>query len=407
MKKKIIGIFVMTLLIGTFISQVSACTGFTYNDENNFFACHNDDSGDFLINLRFFPPKDDKYGMVFFEFVFPESDGTMVMVPCAGMNDQGCWFSTYGTPDLVPVNSSDKPYFSNPDCYYKDRTAALAEYCTAKSSNVFEFIDIIDDYNLVDWSFFQIFIADKTGNSAIIEGDNILYEEGNFQVVSNFLQSHPELGGYPCSRYSTALSMLDNMTEPSVEYFSNILDETHLGGTVYSMVCDLENLIIYLYFLHDYEKMIVIDVNEELEKGEHFIYIGSLFEPEGNQPPVKPESPTGNESGIPGEVLEYRTVKTSDPDGDKISYIFDWGDGNQSFWLYKSFGTIKSSYNWAEKGDYEVKVKARDIYGAESEWSDPLTVTMPKNKPYINTPFFQFLENHPYLFPLLRQLLGL
>jgi len=31
----------------------------------------------------------------------------------------------------------------------------------------------------------------------------------------------------------------------------------------------------------------------------------------------------------------------------------------------------------------------------------------PKNKPYINTPFLQFLENHPYIFPLLRQLLGL
>ena len=31
----------------------------------------------------------------------------------------------------------------------------------------------------------------------------------------------------------------------------------------------------------------------------------------------------------------------------------------------------------------------------------------PKNKPYINSPFLQFLENHPHLFPLLRQLRGL
>ena len=34
-------------------------------------------------------------------------------------------------------------------------------------------------------------------------------------------------------------------------------------------------------------------------------------------------------------------------------------------------------------------------------------ITRPKSKPYINTPFLQFLENHPHLFPLLRQLLGL
>jgi len=33
--RKILGTFIVTLLIGTFVSQVSACTGFTYNDENN------------------------------------------------------------------------------------------------------------------------------------------------------------------------------------------------------------------------------------------------------------------------------------------------------------------------------------------------------------------------------------
>ena len=47
-----------------------------------------------------------------------------------------------------------------------------------------------------------------------------------------------------------------------------------------------------------------------------------------------------------------------------------------------------------------------NIYGSESEWSDPLMVAMPKNKA-INSPFLQFLENHPFIFPLLRQLLGL
>jgi hypothetical protein len=30
------------------------------------------------------------------------------------------------------------------------------------------------------------------------------------------------------------------------------------------------------------------------------------------------------------------------------------------------------------KGDFEIKVKARDINGAESEWSDSLVVSMPR-----------------------------
>jgi hypothetical protein len=395
----------MMLLIGSVASQVSACTGFTFNDEQNVFACHNDDSGDFNINLRFFPPENDKYGMVIFEFGYPESDGTVVMAPCAGMNDQGFWFNSYGTPYLKPVNSRDKPYFSNPDCYYEDPTSALAEYCTAECSNIFEFIDIIDDYNLEEWSYFQLLVADINGNSVIVEGDDIIYKEGDFQVASNFLQSHPELGGLSRAfeRYDIAFSMLENMAEPSVEYFSDILDETHLSGTVYSMVCDLENLIIYLYFLHDYEKLVFIDLNDELAKGEHCVYIGSLFESEGNQPPAKPEPPTGNESGAPGEIIEYSIVKTSDPDRDQVSYIFDWGDGNQSVWLYNSMGAIKYSHNWSERGTYEVKVKARDIYGAESEWSDPLVVKMPKIK-HINN-FNPWLFRLIQRFPILELLL--
>ena len=36
----------------------------------------------------------------------------------------------------------------------------------------------------------------------------------------------------------------------------------------------------------------------------------------------------------------------------------------------------------------------------------PVSLTTPKNKA-INTPFLQFMENHPHLFPLLRQLLRL
>jgi hypothetical protein len=406
MKKKIIGILVIPLLIGTIVSQVSACTGFTYDDEDNVFACHNEDPGLINFNLRFFPPEDDKHGRVFFEFGVVQPDGRTVMMPWGAMNDQGYWWSSLSTPYLKPLNSTDKPDFNNPDCYYKDH---IGEYCIAECSTVVEAIDIAKDYNHNSMSTYQVFNADKTGNSAINEGDDIIYKEGNFQVVSNFLQSHPELGdeanGF--ERYDTAVSMLEEMTQPSVEYFRDICNATHLAGTVYSIICDLENQIIYIYYLHDFEKQVVIDLNEELQKGEHHIYLGSLFEPDANQPPAKPEPPKGDESGLPGEDIEYRVTKTNDPERDKISYMFDWGDGTQSPWLYKTMGTIKSPHNWTERRTYNVRVKARDQYGAESEWSDPLIVTIPKTKPFINRPLQIFLQQYPRLFSIIRQLLRL
>ncbi len=98
-----------------------------------------------------------------------------------------------------------------------------------------------------------------------------------------------------------------------------------------------------------------------------------------NTPPNKPEKPTGPTSGQPGTEYTYNT-STTDPLGDQIYYTWDWGDGNYSEWLgpYESGGSCEASYTWEEKGDYSIKVKAKDIYDLESDWSDPLPVSMPK-----------------------------
>ena len=83
-------------------------------------------------------------------------------------------------------------------------------------------------------------------------------------------------------------------------------------------------------------------------------------------------------------------------------YLFDWGDESDSGWLgpLESGEEIEASHIWTEKGSYEIKVKAKDIHGAESEWSDPLEVAMPKNKA-INPLSLRFLELFIERFPLL------
>ena len=125
-------------------------------------------------------------------------------------------------------------------------------------------------------------------------------------------------------------------------------------------------------------------------------------------PPEKPGIPDGNNSG--GVNVEYTyTVSTTDPDEDQIYYLFDWGDGNFSGWTgpYNSGEIAEMSHKWTEEGNYEIKVKAKDDHGVQSEWSDPLSVSMPKNKQYFNPLFYHFLENHPRMFPLLQRIFGL
>ena len=126
-----------------------------------------------------------------------------------------------------------------------------------------------------------------------------------------------------------------------------------------------------------------------------------------NVPPNKPNKPSGITSGKIKVVYTYST-STTDTNGDQVYYMWDWGDGTQSNWLgpYNSGITINTTHKWAAKGSYSIKVKATDINGAESSWSDPLPITMPYS---FNKPILQILEKlfqrFPYAFPILRYLL--
>jgi hypothetical protein len=87
-----------------------------------------------------------------------------------------------------------------------------------------------------------------------------------------------------------------------------------------------------------------------------------------------PAPPLGNTSGYAGVDYEY-LIKTMDVGS---FWIFDWGDGTYSNWikLGESDASISQYHSWKSPGIYEIKVKHRDIYGAESSWSPPLSVNI-------------------------------
>lgn len=124
-----------------------------------------------------------------------------------------------------------------------------------------------------------------------------------------------------------------------------------------------------------------------------------------NQPPDIPTI-TGTINGKPETEYPY-TISSTDPESDNVYYYINWSDGTDTMYIgpYFSGEEVIVNHIWAEKGTYVVKVKAWDYYQAESDWA-ALEVSMPKNRA-VNPLFLIFLEQHPHLFPLLRQLLGL
>jgi hypothetical protein len=93
-----------------------------------------------------------------------------------------------------------------------------------------------------------------------------------------------------------------------------------------------------------------------------------------NKPPNAPTKLTGPTSGTVGTSYPYVTVAT-DPNGDKVKYTYDWGDGTTyTTPLVNSGSTASISHKWSTAGTYLVKTIAIDSKGAPSVGSKTLTV---------------------------------
>jgi hypothetical protein len=123
-----------------------------------------------------------------------------------------------------------------------------------------------------------------------------------------------------------------------------------------------------------------------------------------NSKPIKPTIPSGPSNGKQGTEYEYLSSAV-DPDGDDVYYLFDWGDGEYSDWIgpLDSGEEVTVVHTWFSKGNYEIKVKAKDINGFESDWSDPLSVSMLKSK-IINKSLSNIIEKYIHLLTTLEQL---
>ena len=93
-----------------------------------------------------------------------------------------------------------------------------------------------------------------------------------------------------------------------------------------------------------------------------------------NFAPDAPAGPGGPSSGLL-ESEHIFSASVTDPDGDQVYYMWDWGN-ELSAWLgpYNSGETVNAPHTWAAFGTYSVKVKAKDPYDYESPWSSGTSI---------------------------------
>lgn len=109
------------------------------------------------------------------------------------------------------------------------------------------------------------------------------------------------------------------------------------------------------------------------------LYTGSIWIGD-NLPPATPDQPEGPTSGYINEEYIYTTNPVTDPEGYEVQYLFDWGDDEDSGWI----DIPEATHAWSDPDTYNVKVKAKDIFNEESDWSDPLQVTISEYLPELD-----------------------
>jgi lysophospholipase L1-like esterase len=101
----------------------------------------------------------------------------------------------------------------------------------------------------------------------------------------------------------------------------------------------------------------------------------------GDKPPNTPDTPIGVGVGYALSPYSYST-SANDPDGDQVKYTFDWDDGTTSVTSLVNSSTVASaSHTWNNTGIYQVKAKATDSNGLDSEWSNTISVSIVNRPP--------------------------
>ena len=267
------------------ITGVHACTNFKTKDDQTVFFGNSEDYALSQISDTFitFVPSGQiwydgsqlRYGAV----VVGYGNGTGNSWFQGGMNERGVAFDSTSVPHTEPNLHDERLPFLVPEIFCCESVSEVIEY--KKTHSVYQQEGSV-----------QSFYVDKSGGSVVFhigeDGEfKFIRDDESLQLATNYYVDDPSRGN-PGSdairRYDAAEQMLDNIVrdgEMSIESIASVLDAVHFEGpavnTLYSNIFDVTNGDIYLYYFHQFEEVVKLNLEEELAKGRHTYRISDLF----------------------------------------------------------------------------------------------------------------------------------
>jgi choloylglycine hydrolase len=254
----------------------SGCTVFTLSKGERVFFGGNDD----YINPDSYywidPGSDQEYGAIWI--------GTPDNVQ-QGVNEKGLAYDANGLP-RVDVN----PHFEREPVSggYSSYPIQILHQC----ATVEEVITWVNTHQWHSYMHDQLHFADATGDAVVIsagaDGEVVFTRKpqgDGYLVSTNFNVANHSNGYYPCWRYETAQELLGGLVnqedELTAQDAATVLDAVHVesgaGWTLESMVADLTNGTVYLYYFHQFDRPVVLNVAEEITNARAGGPLSNLF----------------------------------------------------------------------------------------------------------------------------------
>jgi len=254
------------------------CTIFTVSQGDRVFFGGNDDGMNVDSYYWVDPGSDTRYGAIYF--------GKPNNVQ-QGFNEKGLAYDANGLP-LAPVNAHPgrKPFYGG----YTSYPIKILREC----ATVEEVVAWVQEHRWHTTMHDQLHFADVTGDAVVISAGldgKVAFTRkpagDSFLVSTNFNLANPSNGSHPCWRYTRAEKMLrqiQNEGELTAERVAPIMDAVHVespnGWTLCSVVADLPQRLVYVYFWFQYDASIVLNVDEEIARAPAPGPLSRLFPPD-------------------------------------------------------------------------------------------------------------------------------
>ena len=251
------------------------CTVVTVSKGDQVFFGGNDD----YINPDSYywvdPGNENRYGAIWI--------GTPDNVQ-QGINEKGLAYDANGLPRFDTNPHPERQWVSTSYTYYPIQ---ILHEC----ANVEEVIEWVNTHRWHSYMQDQMHFADASGDAVIIsagaDGELAFTRKppgDSFLISTNVNAANPN-NGYPNNNYAIASKelnrLLDKEGDLTFQEMTRVMDAVHTEGgsswTLETLLADLPNGVVYLYYFYQFDKPVVLNVAEEIKNDRPSGQLSQLF----------------------------------------------------------------------------------------------------------------------------------